>query len=187
MTQQWPLFVPVVLALVDDGSTRVRSMGLHIMKEFLTKFPSKTLHDTGLASVFEDAILPTLHFLPTLTPEDESIELLSPAFDALLVLAGKLKAKVNSTGPKLMSHAPSVALLDRIVRDGILSAYFHAKEHIRICQLLFAINSRVLREMGINAVKHLKVCSHTPIQNKCIPRKVWMFYIVLIFAHHHSL
>lgn len=157
MAQQWPLFVPVVMALVDDGSTRVRSMGLHIMKEFLIKFPNKTLHDTGLASVFEDAILPTLHFLPTLTPEDESIQLLSPAFDDLLVLAGKLKtAKVNP-GPN-KSQASSAPLLDRILRDGILSAYFHAKEHIRICQLLFAINGRLIEEMGINAVKHLKVC-----------------------------
>lgn len=157
MTQQWPLFVPVVMALVDDGSTRVRSMGLHVMKEFLTKFPNKTLHDTGLASVFEDAILPTLHFLPSLTPEDESIQLLSPAFDALLVLAGKLKKAEVSSRPN-KSQTPSAPLLDRILRDGILSAYFHAKEHIRICQLLFAINSRLIREMGINAVKHLKVC-----------------------------
>lgn len=164
MAQQWPLFVPVVMALVDDGSTRVRSMGLHIMKEFLSKFPNKTLHDTGLASVFEDAILPTLHFLPTLTPEDESIQLLSPAFDSLLVLAGKLKEAKVSSGPN-KSQTSSAPLLDRILRDGILSAYFHAKEHIRICQLLFAINSRLIGEMGINAIKHLKVCLALPFRS----------------------
>lgn len=164
MAQQWPLFVPVVMALVDDGATRVRSMGLHIMKEFLTKFPNKTLYDTGLASVFEDAILPTLHFLPTLTPEDESIELLSPAFDALLVLVGKLKKAKVKSGTNT-SRTPSAPLLDRILRDGVLSAYFHAKEHIRICQLLFAISSRLINEMGIHAVKHLKVCYVLLISN----------------------
>lgn len=161
-------------------------MGLHIMKEFLTKFPSKALHDTGLASVFEDAILPTLHFLPTLTPEDESIELLSPAFDALLVLAGNLKAKANLSGPNMSHHTPpSAALLDRVLRDGILSAYFHAKEHIRICQLLFAMNSRLLEEMGIKAVKHLKVRSCAlPCYNIASSKKpsdgVCGIYMVLI-------
>lgn len=134
-------------------------MGLHIMKEFLVKFPDNILHDTGLASVFEEAILPTLHFLPTITPEDESIELLSPAYQSLLLLAGKLNARVKS-GPNT-SQTPRARLLDRILRDGVLSAYFHAKEHVRICQLLFAVNMWLVKDMGINAVKHLKVrCSH---------------------------
>lgn len=155
MSQQWPLFIPVLLTLLDDGTTRVRSMGLHITKEFLTKFPDNILHDTGLASVFEDAILPTLHFLPTITPEDESIQLLSPAYKSLLVLAGKLNARVKPA-PNI-SRTPRARLLDSILRDGVLSAYYHAKEHVRICQLLFMVNMWLVKDMGINAVKHLKV------------------------------
>lgn len=156
MSQQWPLFIPVLLTLLDDGATRVRSVGLHIMSEFLTKFPDKILRDTGLASVFEDAVFPTLHFLPTITPEPESIQLLSPAYKSLLVLASKLDARVKS-GPNT-SHTPRARFLDKLLRDGVLATYFHTKEHIRICQLLFDVNVWLVKDMGINAVKHLKVC-----------------------------
>lgn len=140
------------------------------MKDFLTKFPDNILRDTGLANVFGDALFPTLHFLPTITPEDESIQLLSPAYKSLLMLAGKVNARAKS-GPNT-SHTPRARLLDRILRDGVLAAYFHAKEHVRICQLLFYINMWLVKDMGINAVKHLKVM-------KCL--SLPLFFLLLFF------
>lgn len=162
ISKQWPLFIPVILTLLDDTTTRIRSRGLVILDDFSTKFPNNILRDTGLASVFEDAVFPTLHFLPNITPEAESIQLLVPAYSALLTLAGKVDGKPK-TG-KHHSDTPRAKLLDKILREGIFSAYFHAKEHIHIVEVLLDQTARVLKEMGVYAVKHLKVSQPNSFQ-----------------------
>lgn len=149
ISKSWPLFIPVLLTLLDDNATRVRARGLTLATEFLTKFPSKTLRETGLASVFEQAIFPTVNFLPNLTPEDESVRLLGPTFAALLVLSGKISAGVGlKEGNELR---------DKILREGIFMAHFHAKEHVRIVEVLFQQTAALVTDLGIHAVKHLKV------------------------------
>ncbi|KAJ4383769.1 hypothetical protein N0V85_008407, partial [Neurospora sp. IMI 360204] len=144
VTKSWPLFIPVLLTLADDNSTVVRKRGLVILRKFLEKFPSRILSDTGLAKVFEDTVLPSLSYLPSITPEEESVELLGPAYAALRCLAGKLSGEKRNK------------LLDRVVREGILLGYFHAKEYVRIVEVLCQEMGEVLVEMGVNAVKHLK-------------------------------
>ncbi|KAK4193799.1 hypothetical protein QBC35DRAFT_6758 [Podospora australis] len=145
ITQHWPLYVPVLLTLTDDGTTPIRHRGLLLLADFLSKFPTKILQSTGLGQVFQDAILPTLSFLPSLTPEDESLQLLVPAYEALLILAKK-----QST------PAAKNALLDRIIREGIFMGYFHAKEHVRIVEVFCRQTVEILTLMGIHGVKHLK-------------------------------
>ncbi|KAK3991404.1 hypothetical protein QBC44DRAFT_393364 [Cladorrhinum sp. PSN332] len=142
ISSSWPLYIPVLLTLTDDNSTPIRARGLRILNTFLEKFPTKTLSDTGLNKVFEDAIFPTLTYLPSLTPVDESVQLLNPAYEALLTLA----SKTSSPNP----------LLDKIIRQGILEAHFHAKEHLRIVQVLNTQTVKIVNMMGIHAVKHLK-------------------------------
>ncbi|KAL1873131.1 hypothetical protein VTK73DRAFT_1042 [Phialemonium thermophilum] len=149
--QNWPLFIPVLLTLLDDPTTRVRSRGLALSTSFLAKIPGRTLRDTGLTTVFEEAIFPTLSFLPNLTPEEESVQLLKPAFSALCVLARKMSS------PE--SGVPSRAgngLRDRILREGIFTAYFHAREHVRIVEILMHHTAAVIGDLKIHAVKHLK-------------------------------
>ncbi|KAJ9155112.1 hypothetical protein NKR23_g2546 [Pleurostoma richardsiae] len=145
ISKQWPLFVPVILTLLDDSATRIRSRGLVILEVFLGKFPDRVLRDTGLGSVFEDAVFPTLLYLPSLTPESESVQLLEPAYAALLTLAGKLQ-----------DGAAKNKLLDKVLRDGIFAGYFHAREHVRIVEVLLRQTSLFVETMGIHAVKHLK-------------------------------
>lgn len=154
VSKQWPLFIPVLLTLLDDGATRVRSRGLAILDAFLRKFPDNILRDTGLASVFEDAVFPTLHFLPSITPEEESIQLLGQAYTALLTLARKLDA--SPAAGKVASSTSRAKLLDKMLREGVFSAYFHAKEHIRIVEVLLIHTAKILDEMGVQGVKHLK-------------------------------
>ncbi|KAK3323541.1 hypothetical protein B0T19DRAFT_207757 [Cercophora scortea] len=149
ISKHWPLFIPVLLILVDDSTTRIRRRGLAILGCFLTKFPSKTLHDTGLAKVFEEAIFPTLSFLPSLTPEDECVQLLTPAFTALLCLASKQSTAAKDSKAK-------DKMLDKILREGVFMAYFHAKAHERVVEVLCQQTSLILAQMGIHAVVHLK-------------------------------
>src|ERR1700726_550864 len=61
--KNWHLCIPPLLTLLDDPSTVVRVRGLRILSDLLKRIPSKILQQTGLAEVFEDAVMPTLLFL----------------------------------------------------------------------------------------------------------------------------
>ncbi|OAA68345.1 hypothetical protein SPI_00540 [Niveomyces insectorum RCEF 264] len=171
----WPMFTPVLLTLIDDPDTAVRARGLVLLRAFIDKVPDyrNILHNTGLESVLADAVFPTLLFLPRLTPEKESLQLLEPAYAALLSLAAAAAAApvplsaASSAGSRRGEDAtrglhhlppkPAADLLDKILRDGIYAGYFHASEHIRIVELLVRQAGRVIETMGgVYAVKHLK-------------------------------
>jgi hypothetical protein len=81
------------------------------------------------------------------------VELLVPAYDALLILAKKQPA----VGKDGIAGAPKNGFLDRMLREGVLGGYFHAKDHVRIVEVLCQQTVAILAEMGVNAVKHLKV------------------------------
>ncbi|KAH8912820.1 hypothetical protein BR93DRAFT_922790 [Coniochaeta sp. PMI_546] len=155
----WPLYIPPLLTLLDDPLTRIRSRGLRLTTSFLSKFPASKLRSTGLAPVFEDAISPTLSYLPSLTPEAESIALLDPAFDALLVLASRLAEEAPEDGRVVEEDGggkEARRLLDRVMRRGVLTAYFHCPEYPGVVEVLMRKTRDVVRAMGVGAVKHLK-------------------------------
>src|ERR1700709_264859 len=118
MSQSWNLFIPPLLTLLDDPSTPIRSRGLSILSNFLPKFPPKILQQTGLGPVFEDAILPTLLFLPSITPAEESLQLLPPAYRALEVLTD-----VRFQGQEKKEKGEKMSFFDRVLRKGILPGY----------------------------------------------------------------
>lgn len=153
ISTHWPSYIPVLLTLADDSTTPIRQTGLNILSNFLTKIPAKTLQDTGLGQVFADAVFPTLSYLPSLTPEDESLQLLEPAYKALLVLAGKQSATGGKEG---RGSSPRHKLLDHLIREGIFTGYLHAKNHVRIVELLCRETVEIVDAMGVHAVKHLK-------------------------------
>lgn len=154
-TMVWPLYTPPLLTLIDDPSTRVRARGLRLTAAFLRKLPAPKLRATGLASVFEDAVFPTLSYLPSLTPEDESVALLDPALDALLVLAGKLAAEPER-GSEAEGKREERRLLDKILRQGVLSGYFHCPENAGLVEVLVRKTGRVVEALGVASVKHVK-------------------------------
>ncbi|KAL4931945.1 tRNA adenylyltransferase [Aspergillus undulatus] len=81
-----PLLIPPILALIDDDGISYKRRGCTLLSQFLgpiRKSKSEILRRTNLVSVFEDAIRPCFHSLPTITPEDDSIQLLSAAYPAL--------------------------------------------------------------------------------------------------------
>lgn len=144
VSKQWPLFTPVLTALLADGETRVRCRGLYCLQLFLDRFPGEILRSTGLEDVFKHAVFPTLHYLPRLTPVDESAKLLTAAYAALRALTQRVGARDQQ-------------LLDTILRNGVFSAYLHAREYPRIVVALAEQTGWVVEAMGTNAVKHLKV------------------------------
>ncbi|KAI6376732.1 hypothetical protein MCOR25_002697 [Pyricularia grisea] len=151
MSRHWPLYTPVLLALLDDGDTSVKCQALRLLDVFLGKVEAKTLIDTGLDSVFQDAVFPALMLLPSVTPEVDCLRILGPAYDALLKLS-----RVTAAGKQLNAKRPNTKMLDKILREGVFSGFFYAREHIRIVEILLIKTGQVVQEMGIYSVKHLK-------------------------------
>src|SRR5271167_1497299 len=109
--KSWHLCIPPLLTLVDDPSTPIRVRGLAILLDLLSKTPPNVLNQTGLGEVFEDAVMPTLHFLPSLTPTGDSLKLLKPAYAVLLKL-GEIQFPARGDQHKRLR------LLDRVMREG---------------------------------------------------------------------
>ncbi|RYC62528.1 hypothetical protein CHU98_g3687 [Xylaria longipes] len=158
LQQHWPLYTPILLTLLDESQpTSLKLRALSIFQSFWNRCPEGLLSRTGLADVFEQAVFPTVLSLPSLTPEAESRALLGAAYPALFVMAGIEDSGSADTGNKdkrvggegtndqaagdergFRSKGFSEAqrkLLDKIVREGIMTGYHHAKEHVQLVNL----------------------------------------------------
>ena len=146
----WPLIIPPLLALIDDSSTACKVRGCSLLKVFLKTVPSQLLERTGLGEVFQSAIMPCLLYLPSLTPEEESLQLLGAVYPALLAL---VRARFDGAKDKVLKQKA----LDSIFRYGILKGHVHAGEHVKIAGFLVQRIRDLEEEMGIDSCKHLKV------------------------------
>ncbi|KAF9870862.1 putative poly polymerase protein [Colletotrichum karsti] len=147
--KNWPLFTPVLLALIDDTDTRYKAQGLAILQSFLARCPSSVLQDTGLGEIFEQSIFPSLMSLPTLTPEEESVQLLDPAYGAAIRLA-------SAQFPEERSRPRKNRLFVRLLREGIISGYWYASEYPRTVELLVRQASLVVQHLGTFTIPHVK-------------------------------
>lgn len=95
---------------------------------------SDILRRTNLDSVFEEALHPCLLFLPTITPENESIHLLSHAYPALLsVLRTRYNPRITrpkQTPSKTQTDGSSdrrkeIKSLKHLLRDVLIHSYHH--------------------------------------------------------------
>lgn len=158
----WPLVVPPLLTLMDDWEAKYKTLGAELIGELLDITPAALLAKTGLGEVFEDALMPCLTYLPTITPEEESIQLLDAVYPTLLTLA-KVRYPTTPPASNSKSLTPSdpsrqrVKFLDTILRKGITYGYAHCSSNYpRIISTLFRHQVPLLNELGIESVKHLK-------------------------------
>ncbi|KAK7447602.1 hypothetical protein Landi51_06958 [Colletotrichum acutatum] len=154
--KSWPLFTPVLLALLDDTDTEYKARGLAILGDFLVKCPGKVLVQTGLGDIFEQSVFPSLLSLPSLTPEKESLLLLDPAYNAIIQLA-----KTQFSGEEDRDKKNGV--LTRLLREGVFTGYWQASDYVGIVQLLARQTTSIVNELGFLATAHLKVTSHVSI------------------------
>ena len=164
----WPLLVPPILTLVDDWETKHKSLGADLLHSLLRATSPSLLSRTGLGSVFEEALMPCLTYLPSLTPEPDSVAILSTAYPALFTLTRtRFPPPSPSTSTKPSSSPPTapddrnrsarVKALDTILRKGILHAYAHSNgQYPAITNVLFLNLATLLGELGIDCVKHLQ-------------------------------
>ncbi|KAI0856192.1 hypothetical protein F4860DRAFT_506954 [Xylaria cubensis] len=172
LQQNWPLYTPILLTLLDESQpTSLKLRSLSIFRSFWKRCPGGLLSRTGLADVFEQAVFPTVLSLPSLTPEAESRALLGAAYPALFDMANvEYSGSVDDESEDeyvggerdergLRSEGFSETqrkLLDKIVREGIMTGYHHAKEHIQLVDFFCRTLCRLVDGMGILSVKYLK-------------------------------
>lgn len=161
LSNYWHLYIPVLLTLIDEPQTEIKVRAMHTFSIFWRRCPPGQMARVGLADVFEQAIFPAVLHLPTLTPEDESIQILDAAYPALFQIAGlpNPEEAIGEGVQQLRFTEAQRKLLDKIIRQGILIGYHHASEHIRLNELFCKKTSFLVNGMGILAVKHLKVCT----------------------------
>ncbi|KFY22871.1 hypothetical protein V493_06272 [Pseudogymnoascus sp. VKM F-4281 (FW-2241)] len=149
ISNNWHLFIPPLMTLLDDPTTSVRASGLTILSKFLKKTPPRMLVQTGLGDLLEEALVPTLSFLPTLTPVAESQLLLRKAYAALLELGDIRYASEDSKPERNRFY-------DRLMREGIFYGFQHCRDITIILELLLAEMSEIMNRLHIYSVKHAK-------------------------------
>lgn len=136
--------------MVHDSSTAYKVKGCEILTKFLKTAPTQMLERTGLGEVFQNALMPYLLYLPTLTPEKESLQLLSAVYPTLIALT-------NARFAEEKDLASRTKAFDQLFRYGVFKGYTHAGENVRIAEFLVYRTTDLVKEMGIASLKHLKV------------------------------
>ena len=174
---QIPLLVPPIFALLDDDDLTQKKLGcdlLQVLCIHIANCGSGILERTGLLKVFDDSLAHNMLLLPSLTPEDQSLKILSslyPAYRALVKASfpanssaarsdtGKLIAvapeRILVAGDVLEQHHSRQAMLDKILSGGILAGYIHASDYVQIATLLVSEIPHVVTMMGASSTKYL--------------------------------
>jgi hypothetical protein len=165
--------------LIDDDSLAFKARGCRLLTKFLT--PIHTCHSdllrrTNLSSVFDDALTPCLLSLPTITPEDEALQILGVAYPALLlVLHTRYHVHSLEDGPSDAAteedQTAYVSRITNILRDNIISSFHHISSttptaatqsyiasfpYPRLSTLLLNQLQIVVQELGIYTIKYLQ-------------------------------
>ncbi|KAJ4368121.1 CCA tRNA nucleotidyltransferase, mitochondrial [Neocucurbitaria cava] len=176
---KWHLLAPPILKMVDDTDIEFKAKGCRLLglllqtlqqspdedlsaqKPSLTQAPSNFLERNGYNSVFADALFPLFTYIPSLTPEQDSVILLKEVFPTLTSLALLLPVDSSKNDNRQTHFATSDTrnhFLDKILRDGILSPLSHfptPSTYPELSTTSLSHLSVLLDHMGIESIKHV--------------------------------
>ncbi|CDM31237.1 hypothetical protein CBS147339_60 [Penicillium roqueforti] len=169
------LFVPTILAMIDDNNIPFKTKGCALLIQLLLPIQesgSDILRRTNLTSVFEDAVTPCLLSLPSITPEDRSLELLGEAYPALL---STLKTACKGPSQSEQDKEAYTTSLAKILRSNLISSFHHVSSgtpasfpHPRLSTFLLQKITIIVNELGIHTTKYLQEIIpvlHTTLSN----------------------
>ncbi|KAI9893151.1 MAG: hypothetical protein M1814_000699 [Vezdaea aestivalis] len=151
----WPVIIPPLLTLIDDESIYYKAKGCEILQDLLPKVQPQFIKRTGIGDVFKDAVMPCLHYLPSLTPAYQSSKLLAEAYPTLLKLSASLHEQQITDTQKL-------DFLDDILISGALGGIDHTTnvgdflENAPVIQVLLEQIPVLIDEMGTWAMAHVQ-------------------------------
>ncbi|KAJ5200576.1 hypothetical protein N7491_008620 [Penicillium cf. griseofulvum] len=162
------LFVPTILAMVDDNNLPFKTKGCALLTQLLQPIQesgSDILRRTNLTSVFEDAVTPCLLSLPSITPEDRSLDLLGEAYPALL---STLKTAYKGPAQSEKDKEAYTTSLAKILRSNLISSFHHVSSgtpasgstasfpHPSLSTFLLKKITIIINELGIHTTKYLQ-------------------------------
>ncbi|KAJ5178424.1 uncharacterized protein N7500_001123 [Penicillium coprophilum] len=162
------LFVPTILAMVDDNNLPYKTKGCALLTQLLQPIQSSgsdILRRTNLTSVFEDAVTPCLLSLPSITPEERSLELLGEAYPALL---STLKTAYKGPAQSEKDKEAYTTSLSKILRSNLISSFHHVSSgtpasgstasfpHPHLSTFLLQKITIIIDELGIHTTKYLQ-------------------------------
>lgn len=199
LEMQWRFLIPPILKMIDDIDVKWKAKGcwfLHLLLDHLGKLGSQDLSNkkpasrqgmanflqrTGYHNVFADALLPLFTYLPSLTVEQEAVMLFKEALPTITSLALLLP---NDDSKKDSRNQ----LLDKIVRQGILSPLAHFPTPSTYPELATVIVSHVpilASDMGIETVKHLR--DLVPLLSTILQEPFALSHVSVLLATLHAL
>ena len=151
--REWGQLIPPILTILDDIEVAYKIRGCQLLHNLLLNTPPPLLQRTGLTPVFEQSLFTCTSYLPSLTPEAESIPILHAAYPVLLTLADI----AHPPSSDLSSHEPQrTKFLINIMRSGILAGYNHAGDNPVIAVALLTHMPPLLKRLGVDTVVLLK-------------------------------
>jgi len=157
--EYWPLLLPPILALLDDMEVKYKAFGCTLLSNLLATTPPALLARTGLGPVFDDAVTPCLSYLPTLTPEAESILLLDAAYPALYTLtAVRFSSNTTESVQAAPQHIPSlyVQQISHILHTQLLPSIDRMLEsHPAVVVTLLTHLSTLIAQLRTDTIAHL--------------------------------
>ena len=153
----WPLLVPPILALIDDVDVHFKIQGCQLLENLLCATPPSLLRKTGLAPVFMEAMIPCFSYLPTLTPEDESIQILEAAYPAIFALVN-VEQPPSSQQQKLAEPLERERELSKVLHQHLLRgfSFVEPERYPRVVKILLIQMSRLIEEAGVGIVSQLQ-------------------------------
>ncbi|EFR04772.1 hypothetical protein MGYG_07779 [Nannizzia gypsea CBS 118893] len=207
--RHFPLLVPAILSFIDDENIAYKAAGCSLLKAVLgplERAKSDILRRTNLDSVFQDALSHCLLSIPTITPEKESVYLLSLAYPAIFSVIRTRFAffanykggfsKPQPTKPKAEFERDTqlrIESLSRIVRHHIISSYLHTSSprptedtsissypHPLLSTLLLKQLAEAVSSLEIEATKYLQ--DVVPLLSSTLTNPFGLAYIPLLIA-----
>lgn len=164
--------------MIDDDSLPFKRHGCILLSQFLIPIQeskSDILRRTNLSSVFEDAIRPCFHSLPTITPEVDSIQLLAAAYPALrsLLQTSYRPALTQASQSSSIKHTKDkeafISATTKTLRDHLIPSFHHISSaditststfasfpHPRLSTLLLNQIAITCADLGVHTTKYLQ-------------------------------
>ncbi|CAI6332517.1 unnamed protein product [Periconia digitata] len=140
-----PFLRPPIMELLLDTDLLWRARACELITLLVDAAPPTFIITHGYDKMFSSELFPFFSFLPSITPESETVALFENVFPALIAIC-----KVSGKEEKM---------LDKIIRDGILAPLHHFPTpgtYPKLATLLFTQLAGLLDLLEIHSVKHLQ-------------------------------
>lgn len=153
--QNWHLLVPPILKMLDETEAEHKARGCQYLAQLLQildREPHKNksaafLARTGYHEVFASTLWPLFTYIPSLTPESDSVPIFQSVYLPLSSLANLSKSDAEQTRFK-----------DKLMREGVLAPLSHfptPSTYPDLACIIIHQITEITKRMGIESVKHL--------------------------------